>query len=52
VLGNKKYMTSLAEMKRIWRGEEGRFEKGDLIAWFRVFNQTQLQKTKGFLHKT
>ena len=27
VLANQKYVRSLAEMKRIWRGEEGRFDE-------------------------
>ena len=40
VLYNKNYLSSLANLKRIWMGEEGRFAKKDLINWFRVFNTT------------
>ena len=40
VLYNKNYLSSLANHKRIWMGEEGRFAKKDLINWFRVFNTT------------
>ena len=49
LLHSKRYLYSLAEMKRIWKGENGRFQRRDLLAWFRIFNQTRINKSRGFL---
>lgn len=51
VMENKNYTKSLALKKRRWTGDEGAFEKKDLQEWFKVFNQTQLNKTKKRLKK-
>jgi len=48
-LNTKKYPVSLAEEKRIWKGEEGTFSKEDLSGWFRVFNITRIGKVKSYL---
>ena len=55
VMGNKKYLKSLALHKRLWRseGEDGDggayFRNKDLQEWYNVYNQTQLNKAKPFL---
>ena len=39
---NNMYDQSLAEKKRIWIGEEGKFKKSDVQEWFKVWDETQL----------
>ena len=51
VMENKNYTKSLALKKRRWMGDEGAFENKDLQEWFKVYNQTQLNKTKKRLKK-
>ena len=51
-MDNKKYQRSLALMKRMWKGEEGdNFANKDLAEWFKVYNQTQLNKAQKSLKK-
>ena len=51
VMDNKKYLKSLALQKRRWVGDEKPFANKDLQEWFKVYNQTQLNKAKKFLKK-
>ena len=41
----------MAEIKRSWVGAEGRFLKRDLIAWYRVYNQTKINNARPKLKK-
>lgn len=34
------YDQSLAEKKRIWAGEEGKFKKSEVQEWFKVWDET------------
>lgn len=43
---NNMYDQSLAEKKRIWVGEEGKFKKSDVQEWFKVWDETQLYKNR------
>lgn len=36
------YDLSLAEKKRIWIGEEGKFKKSEVQEWFKVWDETRL----------
>jgi hypothetical protein len=38
LLLNKNANKSLAEKKRIWEGENGRFAKKELNKWFKLYN--------------
>lgn len=55
MLKNMKFHTSLAEKKRIWMaGDEDspkRFKKEDLVAWYRVWDQTQLRRANNVLNR-
>ena len=51
LMNNKNYFKSLALKKRLWAGEEGTFANKDLEEWFKIYNQTQLNKAKKFLKK-
>jgi len=51
VIKNNKYPRSLAEQKRMWRGEEGNFARRDLVAWFKIYNQTKLTDAQGYFKK-
>ena len=51
LMSNKKADFSYATHKRKWRGEEGVFNSDDLAAWFRVWNQTQIDKYKQLKNK-
>jgi len=41
---NWKYNTSVAEMKRVWKGEEGQFKAQDLRAWYRIYDSTKIRQ--------
>lgn len=41
------YDLSLAEKKRIWIGEEGRFKKSEVQEWFKVWDETRLYHNRG-----
>ena len=58
LFNNKNYMKSLAEFKHIWAGsgpmgdkedDPMQFHNQDLITWFRMYNQTQLENAKKYL---
>ena len=58
LFNNKNYMKSLAEFKHIWAGSgpQGdmedspmKFLNQDLVTWFRMYNQTQLENAKKYL---
>ena len=51
LMSNKKADFSYATHKRKWKGEEGVFNSDDLAAWFRVWNQTQIDKYKQLKNK-
>ena len=42
---------SFRTKKIMWKGENGAFAKRDLVFWFKVYNQTQLDKVKPILKK-
>ena len=44
LMSNKKADFSYADKKRIFSGENGAFNSVDLAEWFRVYNQTQINK--------
>jgi hypothetical protein len=44
LMTNKKADFSYADKKRIFTGENGAFNSVDLAEWFRVYNQTQINK--------
>ena len=46
LLKNKRTDFSYAEKKRRFKGENGTFSSIDLAAWYRVWNQTQLDKSR------
>ena len=46
LLSNKKADFSYADKKRRFFGEHGTFASTDLEAWFRVYNQTQIDRQK------
>lgn len=48
-MDNKNYMRSLALKKRLWTGDNGTFANKELSEWFKVYNQTQLNKVQPFL---
>ena len=43
---NNMYDQSVAEKKRIWQGEEGRFKKGEMQEWFKVWDETRLYNAR------
>jgi len=43
---NNMYDQSVAEKKRIWIGEEGKFKKSEVQEWFKVWDETQLYKAR------
>ena len=49
LMDNSKYTKSLATKKILWTGEGGAFAKRDLVHWFKVYNQTKLNKVSGQL---
>ena len=49
LMENKNYTKSLATNKILWKGEGGAFAKRDLVFWFKVYNQTQMDKVKPIL---
>ena len=44
MMNNDRYLTSVAEQKRIWRGSNGLFKRDLLSGWFRIYNQTSIKK--------
>lgn len=51
LVDNPHAMKSLAEKKRLWKGEEGKFSKQDLAQWYRIYNQTKITEMKGDFKK-
>ena len=43
LINNERAHFSYAERKWNWQGEEGFFNKDDLMEWFRLYNQTHIQ---------
>lgn len=41
------YDQSLAEKKRVWIGEEGKFKRSEVQEWFKVWDETQLFRNRG-----
>ena len=46
------YPKSVAEQRRVWMGGLGRFQKADIISWFRAFNSTAIQDTTSYFTKS
>ena len=40
---NWKYNTSVAELKRVWKGESGQFKAQDLRSWYRIYDSTKIR---------
>jgi len=48
---NWKYNKSLAEQKRVWKGEEGQFATNDLRSWYRVVDSTRIRQSLPLLDR-
>ena len=44
-----KFSTSVAEQKRVWKGNRGRFDKSDITSWYRIVNHSKLKMHFGSL---
>jgi hypothetical protein len=42
---------SLAESKRIWKGDKGRYAPKDLAKWFKLYDETQLFEARKLIDK-